>query len=526
MNTPDRHALLLSRRPALFLAALLLAGCTTVGPTFQAPPSAAPADWSAWRSGDPELRQGLNLTMAPLPQQWWTVFKDATLNDLESRAQQSSLDLQTAALRFAQARTQRAATFAQRLPTLDASAAAHRNRDSETGASTRLITGIAPSGGARDQLISLLSSPYNLYQTGFDASWEIDLWGRVRRGLEKADADLESSSDMLAQSRLSIESEVARSYFELRTAQRQLLLARADIAAAEETLQLASARAQGGLTDQVDVKRQGAQLADLKARLPQLLAQEASAINQIGVLVGAHPGELNDTLATPAPAGPAAAQAPREATLPDLALGLPSDLTQRRPDIRQAEDKLHAATANIGVAEGDLLPRITLGASFGFESLLSNQLTDWGSRRWSVGPGISLPIFDGGRRRRVVELRKLEQQEAAVSFQQTVLKAWQEVDDALNSYNAEHKRNLQLQEKQRNSREAYDLAQAKYKGGMTDFLSPLDAQRTLLQAERDLADSDNQLRARLVAVYKAIGGGGPGLVPATASNQEGTPASR
>ncbi|HEX4329041.1 MAG TPA: efflux transporter outer membrane subunit, partial [Burkholderiales bacterium] len=478
--------------------------CTLIGPDFKPPQAAAPADWSTWHSGAGELREGLVLKPSILPEQWWTVFGDSALNDLQNRALQASPDLQTAALHFAQSRAQRASAAAQRGPEVNGSGSAKRQRESETGASTRLITAIAPGGAGQQQIISLLSSPYNLYQSGFDASWELDLWGRVRRSIEAADADLAGAAEMLAQARLSISSEVARNYFELRSPQRQLRIARQDIAAAEEALGLIQARARGGLTDQSDVVRQNAQLADLKSRVPQLLGQEAATINQISILVGARPGEL--ALGT---------DAGTDAPLPDLVLGVPSDLARRRPDIRQAEEKLHSATANIGVARGDLLPRITLGASFGFESLMGDKFGDWGSRRWSLGPSLSLPIFDSGRRHAVVELRELQQQEAAVSFQQTVLKAWQEIDDALNNYGAERKRNLQLLEKQHGSQEAYDLARAKYAGGQTDFLAQLDAQRTLFQAERDLADSNSQMRERLVAVYKAVGGGGPVLSSAS-----------
>jgi NodT family efflux transporter outer membrane factor (OMF) lipoprotein len=495
-------------RGLLILALMaILGGCSLIGPDFKPPQAGAPADWSSWHSGADELREGLVLKPSTLPEQWWTVFGDSTLNDLQDRALQASPDLQTAALHFAQSRAQRASAAAQRGPEVNGSGSAKRQRESETGASTRLISAIAPGGAGQQQIISLLSSPYNLYQSGFDASWELDLWGRVRRSIEAADADLAGAAEMLTQARLSISSEVARNYFQLRSTQRQLRIARQDIAAAEEALGLIQARARGGLTDQSDVVRQNAQLADLKSRVPQLLGQEAATINQISLLVGARPGALTLGTIEGVDAAPAA--------LPDLALGVPSDLARRRPDIRQAEEKLHSATANIGVAKGDLLPRITLGASFGFESLLGDKFGDWGSRRWSLGPSLSLPIFDSGRRHAVVELRELQQQEAAVSFQQTVLKAWQEIDDALNNYGAERKRNLQLLEKQNSSQEAYDLARAKYAGGLTDFLPQLDAQRTLLQAERDLADSDSQIRERLVAVYKAVGGGGPVLSSAS-----------
>jgi NodT family efflux transporter outer membrane factor (OMF) lipoprotein len=477
-------------------AALMLAGCA-VGPDLKAPTAEAPADFSAWHGGSPELLdpQLRSTASAPIG---WSVFADPVLDALQAKALAANHDLQTAALRFAQSRTQRQAAEAQRGPQLNASGAATRQRQSEFGSGTRLIDALNPSN--REELIGVLSEPHNLYQAGFDAAWELDLWGRVRRSIEAADANLAASQAMLAQVQLSVQSELARNYFELRTAQRQLRIARADIAAAEETLELVKARADGGLTTDLDLTRQRAQAADLRARLPQLLAQEAQAINQITLLAGERPGALQAQLAE-------RAEAPASA-LPDLSPGLPSDAALRRPDIQRAQAQLHAATASIGVAVADLYPRITLGANFGFESVGSRNFGEWGSRQWSIGPSLQLPIFDGGRRRSTVTLRELQQQEAAVAWQQTVLKAWHEIDDALSAYTADRQRHLQLVEKERHSRDARELARVRYDNGLTDFLVQLDAERTLLQAQRDRAQSDGRLALDLVMLTKALGGAG------------------
>jgi NodT family efflux transporter outer membrane factor (OMF) lipoprotein len=363
---------------------------------------------------------------------------------------------------------------------------------------TRLIGILNPAN--RDEIIQALSAPFNLYQAGFDASWEIDLWGRLRRSIESADANVAASKAMLAQARLSIQADVARRYFEMRSVQRQLALARADIAAGQETLDLVKARADGGLTTDLDVTRQDAQLRDVRARLPQLLAQEALAINQLTLLVGERPGALQARLAA-LPDGAAAT-----AALPDLSLGVPSEAALRRPDIQRAQAQLHAATASIGVAVADLYPRITIGAGFGFESVTASQFGDWGSRQWSIGPSLQLPVFDNGRRRGVVTLRELQQQEAAVAYQQTILKAWHEIDDALSTYTAERQRSAQLAARERSSREAWQLARVRYDNGLTDFLVQLDAQRTLLQAQRDAVDSAGRLAIAMVAITKALGG--------------------
>jgi NodT family efflux transporter outer membrane factor (OMF) lipoprotein len=479
------------------LAAATLAGCA-VGPDFKPPAPEAPADFSAWHGGSDELldaqRTAPTASAAP---QGWSMFGDPVLDALEARALAANQDLQTAALRFAQSRAQHAVVESQRGIQVNASAGLTRLRESENGEFTRLIGAINPAN--REQLVQILAEPHNFYQAGFDASWEIDLWGRVRRSIESSDASVAASQAMLAQVQLSVQAEVARRYFELRATQRQVRLARDDIAAAEETLELVKARTDGGLTTDLDVTRQSAQAADLRARLPQLLAQEAQSVNQITLLVGERPGALQPQLA-PRPD----AMAP--AALPDLSLGLPSDLALRRPDIQMAQAQLHAATANIGVAVGDLYPRITLGAKFGFESVDGDSFSDWGSRTWSIGPSLQLPIFDHGRRRATVELRELQQQEAAVAYQQTVLKAWHEIDDALTAYTAERRRNADLAVKERSSRDALQLARVRYDHGLTDFLVQLDAERTWLQAQRDYTESSSRLALGLVAVSKALGG--------------------
>jgi len=483
--------------------AAVLAGCTAVGPDYSAPEPPAPDDWSSWRSAPAALRDPVSET-AP-PARWWETFHDAQLDALLSRAREASPDLRTAALRFAQSRLLRQTAAAQRGPDLGLSAGVSRQRQSEYGGGTRMLDAIAP--GNREQLVSVLSDPFTLYQAGFDASWEIDLWGRVARSIEAADADVAGAAALLEQTRLAVASEIARDYFELRGAQRQSQLLAGDIDAARASLELLQARRDGGQIDALDVARQRALLADLEARAAPLQAREAAAFNRLGLLLGQPPGALRGM--------PAAAADAADAGLPDLALGLPSQVARRRPDIAAAEARLHAATAGIGIATADLYPRIVLGAGFGYESFKDGKFGEWGSRHWSIGPSLSLPLFDQGRRRTTVALRRLEQQEAAVAYQQAVLRAWHEIDDALTGYGAERRRNAGLRERLRTCRDAYELAQARHAGGLTDFLVELDARRTLLQAETDLAQSDSRLRIGLVAVYKAIGGGDPG--PASGS---------
>lgn len=265
--------------------AFALAGCA-VGPDFTRPETAAPDDWNSWRSADDALRAPLAATPA-LPSQWWLAFGDPVLNQLQQRAVAASPDLRTAALRYAQARVQRGVVAAQRAPEIDASGGITRQRQSEYGAGTRMIDAI---GGDRETLAKALSEPFTLYQAGFDASWELDLWGRVRRSIEAADADVVRQAALLDLARLTLASDVARNYFELRTAQRQIRLAREDIAALEERMRILAARAQGGTVGQLDLEQQRADLANTRAQLPPLLAQAAASINQIALLLGERPG--------------------------------------------------------------------------------------------------------------------------------------------------------------------------------------------------------------------------------------------
>lgn len=489
-----RHAHLTVRLGLLgCLLALALQGCT-VGPNFVRPVADAPADWTSWHGGDNSLRAAAASGGAPAPD-WWRAYGDPVLDRLEQRAFENSPDLRTAALHFAQARAQLGIAGAEQLPAANLGAGATRERQSEYGASTRLLKAIG--GNSSDTLARMLASPFTLYQAGFDASWEVDLWGRVRRSIEAARADAARQAALLDFARLSLVSEVARNYFELRATQSQIRLAREDIAAMQDRLALFEARVRGGMLDDESLAQQRAELAALQSQLPPLLLQESVSANQIALLLGVHPGALRADLRP--------ATGPARAALPDLALGLPSQVARRRPDIRAAEARLHSATAGIGIAKADLYPDIRLGAGLGLESFLDSEISAWGSRTWSVGPSLSLPIFDHGRRQGVVQLRELQQQEAAVAFQRTVLQAWQEIDDALSGYRAAQRQARALQRRVDAASLAYRLAQARYAGGASDFLAVLDSRHAWLQARRDLAAGQGRLDISFVAVNKALG---------------------
>ncbi|MEJ2409352.1 MAG: efflux transporter outer membrane subunit [Novosphingobium sp.] len=480
--------------PFLVLGPILasLAGCT-MGPNFVPPQPTAPGDWSSWRSGDSSLIAPVG-TDETIPSNWWTLFGDPVLDGLEREALAASPDLETAALHYAQARVQLEGAGAGGRPQVNVGADVVRNRQSEHGASTRLFDVI---GSDRSALAKYLAEPFTLYQGGFDAAWELDLWGKVRRQVEQAGAGVQQQQALLDLARLSIISEVAQAYFDLRTTQRQIDIAQDDIALLQDRVGIVSARVNGGLDDHTGLEQESARLNAARGRLPALKAGEAMQTNRITLLLGKHPGELNEELSAH---GKVAA-----AGLPDLSLGMPSQVALRRPDVRAAVARLHAATAGIGVATADLYPSIRLGGSFNLESYRSQNLFDWASRAWSIGPSLDLPLFDGGRRRAVVKLRKLEAREAAVGYQKTVLKAWQEIDDALSGYAADRQQDRTLSARVANTANALGLVQARYKAGAVNYLPVIDARRAYLQALSDQADLKGRLNIRFVALNKAIG---------------------
>ncbi len=475
----------------IFPLCLSLAACA-LGPDYHEPDVQAPASYGDWHGGAAALREtGLATGSA----ESFARFADPVLRDLQQQAVAASFDVRSATLRFAQSRMARNVAAGAQGPQLTARAGATRQRQSESGAGTRMVDAIAPAN--RDVLIEKLSDPFALYQAGFDAVWELDLWGRVRRSVEAADAGMAEASSVLRDVQLAVQLEVARNYCEMRAAQRQQELLLADLAAARDMAALVTARQRGGLASDLEAEQQRAALAELEGRMPALLEQEAAASNRLTMLLAKPPGALREQLTA---AGGAAAPSG-----PDLALGVPGEVMRHRPDIQAAEARLQAATARIGVAVADLYPRITLGLSLGVESLDTGKFGDWGSRQWSLGPSLQLPVFDNGRRRATVELRRLEEQEAAINFQKTVLKAWHEMDDALSAYAAARQRQQALSAREASTRAMLELATARARRGMSDQLPVLQAQRAMLAVQRERAASDSELALRLLAICKASG---------------------
>ena len=496
MPVPDRALGLVTL--AVLGGMTALAGCTSLKPR---PPDPLPPPAASWseRHGGSETLAADEGAAAALPADRWAVFGDPVLQRLQARAETANLDAQAAALRVLQARVQEQTVKAQRGPQLSATASAARQRQSENGAASRLVNAI---GGANaEPLRKLLSAPFTLYDAGFDASWEPDLWGRVARSVDAARADTAGQAAALRLMQLTVRAEVARAYFQLRAAQRQAQLVQAEVTAAEDTTGLLDAQQRNGLTDESALLRQRAQVDLLQGALPALRAQEAQASNQLTLLCGAEPGSLAAELS----ADTASATDP---PLPDLRLGLPADLTRHRPDIAAAEARLQGVTANLGIAMADLYPRIVLGANFGYESVGGGTFGDWGSRQWNVGASLNLPIWDQGRRRSTISLRGLQRQEAAVALQGTALKAWHEVDDAISAYVAESQRQQQLADRLRQTEAEQALARERRKSGLTSELPLLTATMQRLDAERDVVDSRARLNTALASLYKALGDDG------------------
>ncbi|HEV8291095.1 MAG TPA: efflux transporter outer membrane subunit, partial [Tepidisphaeraceae bacterium] len=405
--------------------------------------------------------------------EWWKAFHDSTLDSLVQRAVESNLDLQQAELRIRQARATRAIAAGGLWPNVDVSASYRRSRSTGVGSA-------------------------DFYQVGFDASWELDIFGRVRRGVEAADADIvfaiEDRRDVL----VTLLSEVALNYMDLRGFQRQIAIAQKNLETERRSLDLTRRRAAGGFVSGLDVANAEAEVASNESRIPLLEQNVQQVIYSLSVLLGREPGALLTELI---------ADAPIPATPPAVPVGLPSELLRRRPDIRRAEANLHAATARVGVATADLFPRFSLTGSLGTSGSQPKDLVNWDNRFWSIGPSVSWPIFDAGKIRANIGLQTAIQEQLLVGYRSTILLALQDVENALIAYAKEQQHQASLIAAVAANRRALDLATQLYTQGQTSFLDVLLAQRSLLGSEDALVQSERTMATNLIALYKALGGG-------------------
>jgi NodT family efflux transporter outer membrane factor (OMF) lipoprotein len=493
---------------SVLLFALLLSSCT-LGPDFTPPKPDTPADWTQNAlQPDAKAAKQSSATTAPVTAAWWASFSDPTLSSLVARASSANLDLKQATLRIAEARAQRDITGAAQFPTLNANTGYMRERISERTAFTSLLSNIGsthgglsstptPIGGV-PSAIPGLTNPFDQYQWGFDASWEVDLFGRVRRSVEAADATAQTSIEDRNDVLVSLQGDVARAFIDLRAAQLRRSVLEDDLKSQREILDITRDRARFGMGNDVDVANAAAQVTSTEALLPQTSAQISQDINQLSLLLALPPGALRGELNSARPVPPVP---------PEVPVGLPSDLARRRPDIRRAEAQLHTATAEIGVAVADLFPRLTLNADAGIQASRFADLSNWAGRFFSLGPSLEIPIFSGGARQANVRLQDTKAQEAAIAYAGTVLSALHDVENALVAYGTEQTRRASLEATLAQNRTALTLAQQRYQSGIAGFLDVLYAERTLQQTELSLTDSTATVSTDLVALYKALGGG-------------------
>jgi len=453
------------------LTAAILVGCT-VGPNYKAPEFTPPDHFAAAPTTQPAASVA-----------WWTLFNDATLNQVIAQARRANLDLKAAEARVREARAQRGVVASQYYPEVNGVANYTRQRNSK-GLATGNIPGIPLE--------------QDLFAAGFDASWEIDVFGGTRRAVEAADADIQSAiadrNDVL----LSLFGDIARNYMDLRGAQRQIHIADENAKSQTQTLDLTRAKVRAGLANDLDVARQEAQVASTLAQIPSLQTRAAADIHALAVLTGQTPESLDQLLGPPADLP----QAP-----PSVPVGIPSDLLRRRPDVRRAERNLAAATARIGVATADLYPKFNITGQLGYEANKFSNWTNASSLFWNIVPGVSVPLFNAGRLKSNVAVERARTDQAVANYEKTVLTSLEEVEDALMAYQKEFIRRQELANAVAANQRSVALSQQLYQQGLRDFLNVLDAQRELYASQDALALSDTQVSANAVALFKALGGG-------------------
>lgn len=459
----------------LLLPLVLAFGCA-VGPNYVPPEPDLPDAWHI------ELTRGLESGDADL-RTWWTVFDDPVLDRLIARSTAGNLDLRTALARIDEARAQRGIARGDWFPALDGTGAYSRNRLSDD------TNQVVPPGRDRTD---------NSYQTGFDASWEIDLFGRIRRSVEAADAGLLASVEDYRDVMVSLYADVALAYVDVRTSQERIRLALENVRTQTGSLKLTQDRNRAGLVGDLDVRQAELNLATTEAFVPTLRQQLAASIHRLGVLLGEHPSALYDDLADAAPI-----PLPPERVM----VNVPADIVRQRPDIRAAERTLASQTAEIGVATADLYPRFSLMGTFAFDAV---SVADWikgGSIAYGFGPAFRWSLFDGGRIRSNIEVEDAQTEQAVVAYEQTVLDALESVENAIVFYIQENERRDGLQRAVVAAEEATKLVNTLYRTGLTDFQNVLDTERSLFQQQDDHAASQGLVAQDLIDLYRALGGG-------------------
>ena len=484
----DRHAIQDMTHPPCkaavrwltFLFVALTVSACAVGPDYSRIDPAAQEKWYA------AMEKGLEATTLAESDlaSWWSVFEDPLLQQLEERAIKGNLELKTAFSRLQQARINRGLSRADFWPTLTAEGNVQRQRSSEN---------MGNSTGAEN----------DWYMAGLDATWELDLFGSIRRSVESAQADLEASSADMHGVLTSLTAEVALNYIELRTYQQRLQVALNNIATQKKTYDLNNSRFKAGLIDELDLQQSLRNLEQTKAQVSGLEAAIRAAENNLSVLLGQVPGALREEFAS-------------VGVIPEVpvqvAVGIPAEAMRRRPDIRSAERLLAAQSARIGVATAELYPKLRLLGTIGLEALNSgSDFFHSASQFWGIGPGVSWNVFQGKALRLNVDLQEEKYNEALLQYNAAILQAQQEIEDALTAYAKEQIREEHLAKAVEAARRTEWLARDRYNAGLVDFYNVLEAQRALLELEDELIQSKGEVAANMTRVYKALGGGWQGI---------------
>lgn len=467
MNKFTEHATRFVGASALVLA---LAACT-VGPDYQAPAETTRTNWQGKQQSVADFTQ---------IQQWWASFHDAELDSLVNRAAAGNLDVKMAEQRIIEAHSQRDIAAAGYYPALNGAGQA-------THAGIPSTLGKLPTG-----------NKLNFFELGLTASWEIDLWGKTDRAVEEAEANVGASVEDRRAVLVTLLGELGQDYVSLRAAQMRLDIAKRNADAEKVLLDLTRARQSNGLGSELDVAQAEAQLATLQAVIPQLETAIAQQSNAIAILLGQEPGSLNAELSATGALPPAP---------PVLPAALPSDVVRNRPDIREAERRIAAANAQIGVAKAASYPSLTLDPQAALAAGTLHQLFTSAAALWVASASVKEPIFDGGKIDANIRSAEAATEEARLNYKKIVLTAFGEVEDSLIAYEAEQRRHQKLTAAVEANRRALERATSLYKAGLGDFINVLDGERNLYAAQDALAQSDQALTQSTVALYKALGAG-------------------
>jgi len=473
-------------RPGILGAMIvLLAASCSVGPDYVRPELAMPSDWINQTETNPPGEPNELV-------EWWKQFNDPVLSLLIDKAFEANLDLKKAEARIRQARAQATIARADWYPSV---AATGQYRRTKAAGNDRTITVDEQAG---DTTVRRSTAAEDFFQAGFDASWELDIFGGTRRAVESAEAGVQAAVEDERDVRVSLLAEVATHYAQYRGFQERLFVAQSNLEIQRQSADISRKRYEAGFASVLDLAQAESEAATTAAQIPQLEASIQTEAYALAVLLGQQPGSLNAELG-------GRGDVPRVPAV--LPLGFPSELLSRRPDIRRSEALLHAATADVGVATAALYPNFSFSGFLGVQGDSFSSLGFWDNHLWNLGSSVLWPIFEGGRLRAAVEGRSAALDEALADYELTVLNALSDVESSLAAYDAEQRRQASLRTAFEQNRKALDAARKLYAEGIVEFLNVVSAERSLFVSEEALTVSNVSSALNLISLYKALGGG-------------------